>query len=244
MKISQTWLRLSPRKGRGLAVATSLCNDYHSRQLHANYYGNRIEEKKHKNMQSSIDVLFTPPKGMTNKHIRTRIPHAMMLFPSVQFPFHGVSLKDQEELIQSEMAHGTIRVDSSCSETPQDSKGEWLAWPFVYQRVGIRLCAFLIGGRIALTHIYDAFWIDHHSDSDDSFYFPLSPNLTTAAFTSIYTFTSRIILKQDSTVQSVPSSKLRLLPPPPTRPPSQQNQACRRTCFLGSSQLPGWSSPY
>jgi hypothetical protein len=51
----------------------------------------------------------------------------MMLFPSVPFLFHGVSLEDQEELIQSEMVHGTIRVDSSCSETPQDSKSDWLA---------------------------------------------------------------------------------------------------------------------
>ena len=127
---------------------------YCCRQLYAKYYGNSIEEKKHKNMQSSIDVLFTPPKGMTNKHIRTRIPHAMMLFPSVPFPFHGVSLKNQEELTQSEMVPEQSELIHRAQRhlrTVGASVGCGLLDRSFINVSGI--CAFLIGGRIALTHL-------------------------------------------------------------------------------------------
>jgi hypothetical protein len=123
-------LKEGPRAG----CRNLIMHNYWCRQLHANYYGNSIDEKKHKNMQSSMICsthagFFTPPKGMTNKHIRTRaFPTRRMLFPSVPFSLLGVFLQNEEELIQSEMVHGTIRVDFiALRDTSGQQERAWLA---------------------------------------------------------------------------------------------------------------------
>src|SRR5271168_4495555 len=67
---------------------------------------------------------FTPPKGMTNKHIRMRIRHAYDALPFCSVPLSRCFLENQEELIQTEIVPEQSEMIHRAQRHLRDSTSE------------------------------------------------------------------------------------------------------------------------